>query len=390
MTNLLKQSDSKKFSAIAVLSFLGLLASGYLSLHFYQIRSGTAAFQSACNMGSNMNCDVVAASPFSELFFGLPLSSFAAGWFLALIGIALIGRNVFWSREAARAAVVFTGFGLLLSAGYLVVMATVLHTYCLVCLIVDAINLALFGLALSLKPEGFSQHPLDRSKWKTFSVITGISLIISILGLRLLNPLEANDKIIDELASTMLQEPIVNVRSGAEFPSIGPATAPITIVEFSDFQCPHCKMGALIMHSVMQRFPGKIRLVLRSFPLDPACNSKMQNGGHLFSCEAARVAKCAHEQGRFAEVYETIFENQNSIKSGSAFAWAVALGLNAEKLRSCSESDPVKMMIQQDLTEAENLGVQSTPTYFLNGHKIQGASAAPVWVRTIETLLKEK
>lgn len=383
-------SDSKKFSAMAVLSVLGLMASGYLTLHFYQIRSGTAGFQSACNMGASMNCDVVAASPYAELFFGLPLSSFAAGWFLALFGIALLGRNPFWAREATRASVLFSGFGLLMGLGYLVVMATVLHTYCVFCLVVDAISLALFGLALSLKPEGFSKHALDRSKWKTFSTMTVAALFVSVMGLRMLNPLEANSKAVDELAASMLREPVVNVRSGPEFPSIGPMTAPITIVEFSDFQCPHCKMGAMILHSVMQRFPGKIRLVLRSFPFDPACNSKMQHSGHPAACEAARIAKCANEQGRAPDVYETIFENQASLKPGSAFAWAVALGLNAEKLRSCVDSEPVKMMIQQDLTEGENLGVGSTPTYFLNGHKIQGAYPVPVWVRTIETLLKQK
>ena len=321
---------------------------------------------------------------------GLPLSSFAAGWFLALLIVSIIARNVYWRREAARAAFGLTAVGLVFSAFYLFVMAAKLRTYCLQCLMVDAVSVLAFALALSLKPEGFSKHKPEKDKWKTLGIVTGASLAITVLILKLTDPLQASRSQMNDLSAGVLETAPVSVASGAEFPSIGPMDAPITIVEFSDFQCPYCRLGAKTIHSLMNRYPGKIRLVYRGFPLDPACNRFVTSRGHPVSCEATRAAICAHEQGKFEAAYAAIFENQADLAPGKPEQWLSEEGTDMNKLKGCMGMPDATARIAKNIEDGNTLGVQSTPTFFVNGRKVQGALPIPVWSQIVEKLLETK
>src|SRR5437016_3256397 len=131
---------NRRLNLLTVFSLVGVILSVVLTQHYYQVRTGSAGFKSFCNIAQTMNCDVIAASPYSELVAGIPLSSFATGWFLALFAIALFARNSFWRREGLRAALGLTLFSTLMSVGYFLVMAGILKTYCLYCLGVDLIS----------------------------------------------------------------------------------------------------------------------------------------------------------------------------------------------------------------------------------------------------------
>lgn len=383
-----EKASDKTPLAIAALAVAGAGASVSLTQHYYDLRSGAAAFKSFCNLGSAMNCDVVAASRHAELFAGLPISSFAAGWFLALFVVALIARNVFWRREAARALAFMTGVGLLFSLSYLWIMVGVLKTFCLYCLVVDGIALLSFGLALALKPEGFSRHKPEADKWKTFAGIAAASLLVSVVVLKSMEANAVPSSMIEEMAASSLSSPVLSVGAGPELPSIGPADAPVTIVEFSDFQCPHCRNGAQIMHSVQQRFPGQVRVVFRNFPLDSGCNRKVERSMHPYACEAARAAVCSHKQGKFEPVYEALFENQARLAPGKVTQLAQEAGTDAAALAACLSSQEASLAVSRDVEEGLRLDIQSTPTFFINGHKVEGALPPPVWARMIDELLK--
>lgn len=381
----------RRVYALAALGLAGTAVSVYLTQHYYEVRNGSAGFKSMCNLGQAMNCDVVAASTYAELLPGMPLSSFAAGWFLALFIIALLARNAFWRREAVRALAAMSAVAAALSLLYFGVMAFVIHTYCLFCLVTDAIGILAFVIALSLRPERFSLHKPDISKWKTFATVTAFALGLSLIGLRVLDSAEVTSAQIQDSVKAVLDAPVLAVNAGPEFPSLGPANAPITIVEYSDFQCPYCRIAAYSLNTVISRYPTQVRVVFRNFPLDQACNRKIERVLHTRACEAAQTAICAHKQGKFVPVYETLFEKQESLSTGAsgiALKIAQEAGVDAAQLSTCVSAPETASAISRDIEEAINLSIQSTPTFFINGHRVEGGKPPAVWSRIIDEMLK--
>lgn len=373
---------------LSAFSILGLVLSVFLTEHFYEIRNGTAGFKSFCNISATSNCDVVAASPYAELFLGLPISSFSAGWFLALFFTALFAWNPFWRREALRAGLAMTVVGTGLSLAYLGIMVGILNTYCLLCLGVDGFVVASLVLILLLKPEGFSKHRPDLKKMKWLAIVCLLSLIVMVGGLKTRDENRISDTEANALASQILESRPLSLSSNETIPSIGPKSAKVTITEFSDFQCPFCRIGALLLNSVLNRYPNQIRVEFRNFPLDQKCHPELSYTPHPVACEAAKASICAHKQGQFEGVYQKLFENQTTLAPGRALEYAQALGLNAATFESCLNSPETAAAISADIREANLLSIQSTPTFFLNGHKMEGPMPLPVWFAVIDRLLK--
>jgi protein-disulfide isomerase len=383
-------APSRSSAVLLVLSLLALAEVGVSiaqSHHFYALRAGTGGFKSYCNMGAGMNCDAVAASSWAELLFGIPLSSFAAGWALALFLLTLMARAGEWRRYVSRALVAMSAFGALLSLFYLVVMVSVLKTLCLMCLVVDGLNVAIFTLALvGLKPWAEPLQGEERSQWKLVAGITAAAMFLAVVGLKGLDPAGDRAESVADMANSVLSSPVLAVGAGPEFPSIGPAGAKVTIVEFSDFQCPYCRLAAVTLHSVLARYPDKVRVVFRNFPLDASCNREMQRPLHQHACDAARVAWCAHQQGKFEPVYEELFEHQTSLGPGKSFELARGAGADPSKLEACVASSEASTAIVRDVEEGIMLKIESTPTLFVNGHRVQGALPLDAWVKIIDSL----
>ncbi|OFZ78594.1 MAG: hypothetical protein A2583_04370 [Bdellovibrionales bacterium RIFOXYD1_FULL_53_11] len=368
----------------------GILVSLSLSHHFYSIRTGAATFKSYCNVSQTFNCDAVSSSSYSEFAFGLPLSAFGTGWFVCGLLFALMGLGLPWRRDAVRALFLSAAGGLVFSIYYFSVMAFVLKTFCLFCLLVDVVNIALFACALMLRPEWIKPHKPDAAKWKII-IAAGLAAMtgsISLTKAAFDVPVKTSDA--QEIADRVLATAPVQVGAGTGFPSVGPAGAPITIVEFSDFQCPYCRNGALVINSILNLYHGKVRMVFRNLPLDPACNRTMKYGGHMTACEAARVVTCAHRAGSFEPVYEALFENQALLAGRKAVQIAVEAGMDEAALKSCMESKEAHDSVSRDIEESISLGFQSTPTFFVNGHKVEGAYPVAVWKAIIDRLLAAK
>jgi protein-disulfide isomerase len=380
-------TGSRRIWAVSGLSLVGFVVSALQSKQFYEMRSGTAGLKSFCNFSDTFNCDAVMMSPYAELVGGIPLSSFAAGWFIAIFLVSLFARGAFWHRESVRALFAMTAFGSVMSMIWLSLMAFQLQVYCIECLTVDTVIFASLALVLSLKPEGLSKTPLDFDKWKTFAGVTAGALLVAIVFLKQMETSFGSDADMELIAQSVVESPVLSVASGPEFPSIGPANAPITIVEFSDFQCPFCRVGASTLKSLSYRHPGKIRVVLRNFPLDPACNPKMKSAGHPAACEAARGVYCAFKQGKFEAAYETIFENQEKLKTSAPTSFIKALpGLDAAQFDACMNGPESAQQVSRDLADGEVLGVQGTPAFFVNGKRVQGFPSIKGWSRIIERL----
>lgn len=179
--------SKKPQTLLALLALIGLGLSIQLTSHYYDLRTGMAGFHSFCNLGSKMNCDAVAASQYSEFVAGIPLSAFGAGWYLALLMVALVARNRFWRREAVRFAFLMTVFGLVFSLAYFSIMAFTIQTYCLFCLFLDGVGLFSFLTVLWMKPEKTTGEPkLEFSKWKKLIATLAGCLIVGVIGLHFL------------------------------------------------------------------------------------------------------------------------------------------------------------------------------------------------------------
>ncbi len=379
------QKDNRRLTVFAVLALIGLALSISLTLHYYDLRSGTAEFKSFCNMNETMNCDAVGASRFAEILPGFPLSSFSGGWYLGMFFLALLAMAANWRRTVSRVLLAMSGIALAFSLIYLVIMATVLKVYCLQCLGIDVVNAALFVTAFSMR--GTSGAKSESGQMVRALGTAAACLTVSVLFMKSYDRSQIEGVTHDEMAESVLSAQPVALPAAPDAPFFGAANAPITIVEFSDFQCPHCKVGAKLMHTLLERFPGQLKVVFRGYPLDPSCNRFMQSAGHPIACEAAKVAVCSNQQGKFGAVYEAIFDHQADLRPGMAAELATGLGVDAAKLKACMDAPEVGQFLAKSVEEGNANGVKSTPTFFINGRKVEGAYPVPVWVKVIDQLL---
>ena len=163
-------------------------------------------------------------------------------------------------------------------------------------------------------------------------------------------------------------------------PVIGDATAPVTIVEFSDFQCPFCaRFYEQTLGQIESKYinTGKVKLVFRDFPLS----------FHEEAEPAALAAECAHEQGKFWEYHDLLFENQDQLGKDNYKKWAQEAGLDLPKFTACVESKKYQDEVQEDFTEGQQYGVTGTPGFFINGKLVSGAQPFTVFEQEIEAAL---
>lgn len=163
-----------------------------------------------------------------------------------------------------------------------------------------------------------------------------------------------------------LVPPRFDVKLPASAPARGPQDAPITIVEFADFQCPYCKRAEHVLDEVLAKYPDKIRFVHGDLPIE----------GHSGAFPASRAARCAGEQGKFWEYRRDLLINQSNFAEADLKARAQTLGLNAGSFDTCLASGRHDAVIKEAQAEATKLGVSSTPTFFVNGRMILGARPA--------------
>jgi protein-disulfide isomerase len=170
------------------------------------------------------------------------------------------------------------------------------------------------------------------------------------------------------------------VEVAAVGPSKGPESAPITIVEFSDFQCPFCSRAEPTVTEVLQAYPGKIRLVYRDFPLP----------SHGDAPKAAEAALCAADQGKFWEMHGRLFANQDKLKVGDLKVAAKELGLDGAKFDQCLDSGTKAKAVEDNRKAGEEAGVTGTPAFFINGRLLSGAQPLTAFKTVIDEELKAR
>jgi protein-disulfide isomerase len=167
----------------------------------------------------------------------------------------------------------------------------------------------------------------------------------------------------------------VDIPEGA--PSTGPENAKVTIVEFTDYQCPYCHRAQATIEQVLARYSDKVRFVHLDFPLE----------SHAGAVPAARAARCAGEQGRFWDYHKSLMTHPGSLDEKDLEARAAEMKLDASKFAACVGSDAHDDAIRRDLERGEALGVSGTPAYFINGRMISGARPLDTFTDAIDAEL---
>jgi len=163
--------------------------------------------------------------------------------------------------------------------------------------------------------------------------------------------------------AVLLRPPLVEVATAGRPERGGGPKAPITIVEFSDYQCPFCKRAEDSVNKVMQTYGNKIRLVYRDYPLPM----------HPMARPASEAAACANAQGKFWEYHQKLFDNQAALSDDKIKQLAKDVGLDDAKFDDCLKQKPFKDKIDQDVADGGKVGVNGTPAFFINGRMIDGA-----------------
>ncbi len=160
----------------------------------------------------------------------------------------------------------------------------------------------------------------------------------------------------------------------------GSETAPVTIIEFSDYQCPFCaRFWQETLPSIDKEYiqTGKVRFIYRDYPLP----------FHPQAQPSAVAAECAGDQGKYWEMHDKIFENQASLSDSSYDGFAQAIGLNLNTFKTCVSDGKKVAEIQKDLADGQAAGVSGTPAFFVNGVKIEGAQPFSVFKQLIDAQL---
>jgi protein-disulfide isomerase len=160
-----------------------------------------------------------------------------------------------------------------------------------------------------------------------------------------------------------LRPPVVEVAAAGRPARGGGPNAPVTIIEFSDYQCPFCKRAEESVEKVMKEYGDKVRLVFRDFPLPM----------HPQARPASEAAACANDQGKFWEYHAKLFANQSALADANLKAYAKDLGLDAAKFDKCVADKKHAKKVEEDIAEGSKVGVTGTPAFFINGRMLSGA-----------------
>ncbi len=190
---------------------------------------------------------------------------------------------------------------------------------------------------------------------------------------------EAEDKLTRRLLAeqkvTLNFQPFRLVLNNAGAPTAGKKDAPVTLVEFSDFQCPFCKTAVPGIKQVEKVYGDRIQIVYRQYPIPSL---------HPNAFKAAEASLCANDQGKFWALHDAMFEDQAKLSVSDLKATARKLGMDGKKFDNCLDSGRYVEQVQNDQKEAQRIGVNGTPTLFLNGVMVDGGYQFPVLASLIE------
>ncbi|MBX7148927.1 thioredoxin domain-containing protein [bacterium] len=363
---------------ILCLSLLGMALSSWLTYQHFQITKKGFEEKSFCSINEYINCDAVNASSYAEIF-NTPVSIFAFLYYLLMVFYAL---GAYWNNSQEKSAgLSFSLLPSLASVAFSAYMAyisfSVLQMLCLFCTGLYVINLLI--LILTPRALGISYAAIPSFIWngilKKSKVLTQIPIALAVMvlgGLVFSNisPTAEKDKNFNatQFLDFYFKQPQSQIDTTGR-PFWGNPNAKVKIVEFSDFQCPFCRLAAINLKPFLTEYKKDIAIYFFNYPLDNSCNPNMQRPMHQFACAAAFGGVCANQSNKFWEYHDLVFANQKSLNPQKPTEFAKSIGIDEKAFNECVASDSTKNAITLDLEAASKLDISGTPTVFINGRK---------------------
>jgi protein-disulfide isomerase/uncharacterized membrane protein len=400
-----------------VLALAGALLSSVLLLEHHGETPGMAAVQAICGQGDG-GCDVVARSPYSRVA-GVPLAALGIVFYLSLVALLLL--TLLAGSTALVAGACGAAYALILAlaidAVLLGIQAFTIKAFCKLCLVTYAVN---FAALLVLLPavraargqlgSFFREARLVLAGWAFGTCAVAAAVLAANVALTYRAERRATQLLGDPAATAApgaaspdtlhgAQEEVRRLRETLDDPQkreqyltekalkefedapvasfdltgpvAGPPSAPIKVLEFSDFLCPFCRSLALAFKDFLPKAGGRVSVYFKNYPLDKTCNPKLQHTVHEGACWLALGAICAQEQGRFWPYHDKVFGSQlTKVGREDAARLGGQAGLDVAALNACLTSTRARDRLSAEIAEAERGGVQATPTLFLNGKRL--------------------
>lgn len=369
--SLYQESSMNTTIVLFLLSALMIGFSAYLTTHYFALKFPTGLESgSLCNLSSFFNCDKTTLSPASNIA-GVPISVFGI-----MIGIFTMVGLFFKNSEYERTlycALLVNFVGCVVLFCYSLFVLGGLCPFCTLYYIVSGITLWMFYK----HSETFAPNP------GVLIVFALIVLAVSYMVKRNVNEkLEMSSAVANDLIKQYYALPnLGEATPPSPFKIATAANAPIKMTIFSDFECPACKALSEIMPQLLTRYGGKIDIQYYYYPLDNACNPSMERPLHQFACKGAYVATCMPAE-QFGVVHDEIFHNQGRISDH------LDEMIKKNKLEKCVADPKTKEQVVALINASTPFNIRSTPTFLLNGVKIEGVLPPDQLFAIMDEILK--
>jgi protein-disulfide isomerase/uncharacterized membrane protein len=361
-------------AAVLALCLAGLAMSTYLAGSHYRVHTDPG-YHSFCALSKAINCDTVSSSPYSILW-GLPVAVWGvAAYGFMLILVSFAGYHPYEGRQLWASVMLTAILFSLSSLVFAGISAFKIGSYCILCIATYAINFFLVYMVWIIRRRYRAQPLLSslsadlRLLWsqRRMSIPVTTAFVVGLLLMCLFFP-----------AYWEAQQPAasIHVRTGVTVdghPWIGAEQPLLEIVEFSDYQCFQCKKMHHYLRALVARYPEKIRLVHRNYPMDHEFNPIVSEPFHIGSGQMALLAIHAAASGKFLEVNDLLFYLVAQRREIRITEIAAKTGMDSQLLAAALQLESYHRQLRKDIRDGIKLGIQGTPSYLINGRVYEGS-----------------
>jgi uncharacterized membrane protein len=356
------------FWTVFSVAFAGLLDAVYLTISHYRVYTDVG-YKSICAVSKAINCDTVSQSPFS-IFLNVPVPVWGLLGYGAFLVMLLAARR----RQPRQSRIWPTLFLMAMSfAAASIILAWIsivhIHSYCIMCLASHAVSFLLMFLTWLVYRRFATTSMLggiaDDLRWfrqrrKSCAVVLSAGL----LGILLLISFFPTYWNLSNIPSE-IELPTGTTPEG--HPWIGAVNPELVITEFTDYQCFQCKKMHFYLRELMARYPDKLRLIHRHFPMDHAINPLVTEPYHIGSRKMALLAMHAADKDNFWKINDMLYGIQATDGNFNIRKMAKAGGFDVRKFAAAVRNPYYRQQLKRDIHQAIQLGIDATPGYLING-----------------------
>ena len=376
---------------LALVALLAVADGIYLTLVHVDYEVGKPGISQVCKQFAAQGCSVTAGK-FGDIG-GIPVATIGMGGAMAIFVAAVMAfRKRAEIYDPWRGAAYFLGMFSVLASAVMAVFSIIEGSFCPFCLLWYGLNAVILWLATLALGAG---HGRDiRTAFSDLSGKPGVPLVF-VFGATVAAGLwavgERRDELLDE-QEKFIREVVVEVRNQERadidltgLPVTGPEDADLTIVEIADFQCPYCKKVWEGVRNYKKASEHTVRTAFIHYPLDGKCNTGLGEM-HEFACEAARAAECARRHDKFFEMGDKMFAGQPDLARDDLIGYAEELGLDKNEFVACLDDEATNVEIKRSIARAILLGVEATPTFYVNGFQFVGSMPPPLYAPFLDAM----